>query len=130
MNARLYTILLFLLGLSAGAALLQALIHFQVSSQLFFLDSYGRWLFSLTLTNLIAAIITLKYYQMQQYRFALFAGTIFTVFTTGYAVTLFMRLQYHQLSGYTVPLQLLTSASGLVYSASLILLAQKRKYWL
>jgi hypothetical protein len=39
-------------------------------------------------------------------------------------------LEYQKLAGYNIPIQLLSATIGLVYSISLILLAQKRKYWL
>jgi hypothetical protein len=130
MNARFYNILIFFLGLSITASLFQAIIRFQLGAQLFFFDSYLWWFSIVNIVNLTAVILTLKYYQFQRYRFAFVAGTIFTLANICHAIIIFTMLEYQKLAGYNIPIQLLSATIGLVYSISLILLAQKRKYWL
>lgn len=130
MNARLYNVLIFFLGLLFAASLFQAIIRFQLGAQLFFFDSYLWWFLIVNIINLTVVILTLKYFQSQRYRFAFVAGTIFALANICHVIIIFTMLEYQKLAGYNIPTQLLSSIIGLIYSISLILLAQKRKYWL
>jgi len=130
MNTRLYNILIFFLGLSAAASLLQGFIRFQLGPQIFFLDSFLWWFWITSIVNFTASILTLKYYQYQKYRFVLIAGAISTLTNICHSIIIFTMLEYKKLSGYNIPLLLLSLTTGAVYAVSLILLWSKRKYWL
>ena len=130
MNTRLYSVLIFFLGLSAATSLLQSIIRFQIGSGIFFLDSFLWWFVMVNLTGFTASVLTLKYYQYQKYSFALVAGVIFTIIDNCHAIIIFARLEYQKLSSYNIPFLLLSSTIGIVYAVSLIFLGLKRKYWL
>jgi len=130
MNAGLRNILIFFLGLFTAASLLQSMIRFQLGPQIFVLDSFLWWFVIISVTNFTASVLTLKYYQHQNYKFALFAGAISTIINICQAIVGFTMLEYHKLSSYNIPLLLLSLVIGIVYAISLIFLGLKRKYWL
>jgi hypothetical protein len=130
MSTRLYNILLFFLCLSAAVLLLQGIIRLQLGLQIFFLDSFTWWFLILNITGFAGSILIVKYYQYQQYRFALFAGAISAIGNLCHAIIIFMMLEFQKPGNYNIPVLIASFILGIVYATSLILLSAKRKYWL
>src|SRR3954452_14917437 len=100
MNDRLRNILIFYLGLSTAASLFQSFTRFQLGPEIFFLDSFVWWFLVITITNLLTAVLMLKYYHSQKYKFALIAGTISTIASFCYTIIILIMLEFQKLGSY------------------------------
>jgi hypothetical protein len=130
MNKTFYIILVFFLGLSACSTLLQNIIRIQLGGQLFFLDSFSKWFLTSGITTLAGSIFLVKYYQYKKYRFVFITGLISVVANSGYAILIFIILNFQKISNYNFPVLLISLSAGILYAFALLLPKPEKGIWL
>ena len=130
MNKRLYSWLIFFLGLSATSDLFKSIIRFLIGPHLVMLDSFRIWILITAVTTFVESILLLMYYYDQKYWFAFTAGILYSVCNCCYAIVFYVILDFQKLSGYYIPLSFLTLGAGIIYAASLLFLPAENKRWL
>jgi hypothetical protein len=125
MNKSLLRWLILFLGLSAGFELIQGTIRLLVGTTIFTFDSFGIWILTVAISNLIGSILLLTYYSHQKYWFVFVSCVAYTLLGFLQAIDLYAIIHLKIFASYEVPLVILSLGAGSVYAGTLIFLRSR-----
>lgn len=131
MSPTLYRYAIFFAVLFCVISLFQSVLSLRLGAQTYFLESFVPWFVCANLVSVTGLFLVLIYYRFQKFAFSFWAligfigATIFQFF-----VFLGLLMGSRQLQPLYLPAVLLSLASSLVYSASLMTKPAGARFWL
>ena len=131
MTKTLYTIGILFLGLTLASGLLQSTIYLLLGPQIYYLEPFFPWFFTVIFISLTGLLFVLKYYHFERFWFAFYTGMVYTIANLCLSTTFsYMLLTGKLVSFYYAPILIITLFTGAVYGISLIVSSAGKRPWL
>ncbi|CAN5283023.1 hypothetical protein BH09BAC6_BH09BAC6_06600 [soil metagenome] len=130
MNKSFYNFTIFFLSLTLASGFLQGIIYLLLGPQMFYLETFLPWFFTLNLIAFIGSLFLLNYYYAKQFRFAFYMAAIFIVSNLCLAAIFFFILLTGKLAAYYTPALCVVLGADSLYGISLIFSTAREKPWL
>lgn len=104
MSKNFYGFLIFLLVLSTGCGLLQAIINLYLGTGIYTLNFLVVWLIGTGVISVVTSAYLLKYFSYRKYWFAFYAGIAALVTSTFFLIVICYTLTSGQAVSYHMPL--------------------------
>jgi len=130
MNRNLYYTVIFFLGISMVAVIFQTILQLQIGSRINTLQSALPWFITMSVINLAAVFILLKYFHYKKYWYTFSVGIINFTATLAFYIVVYFLLAYSELQSYYLISYQIVLITNILLALSLIFTKAGKRIWL